>query len=215
MNINSIKHKFYFLESEATNHLDILLISEIKIDESFPLVQFLLDGFSKPYRLDQCTNGGEILLCVKDDISFCLLTEYKLQGSTECLFIEINIKKEVLFCCSYNPNKNSMSKTLHCLSKVLEIYICQYDNIMLLGDFNVESLDQVLNVFSNVDNLFSFAKELTCFKNPYNQSCIDPFLTNRPRSFQNTLTIGTGISDFHKMVITVIEVFYKNRKKIN
>ena len=38
LSINSIKHKFYFLESEATNHLDILLISETKIDESFPLV---------------------------------------------------------------------------------------------------------------------------------------------------------------------------------
>ena len=96
LNINSIKHKFYFHESEATNHLDILLISEIKIDESFPLVQFLLDGFSKPYRLDKCTNGGEILLYVRDDISFCLLTVYKLQDSNECLFIEINIKKEVV-----------------------------------------------------------------------------------------------------------------------
>ena len=50
LSINSIKHKFYFLESEATNHLDILLISETKIDESFPLVQFLLDGFSKPFN---------------------------------------------------------------------------------------------------------------------------------------------------------------------
>ena len=38
LSINSIKHKFYFLESEATNYLDILLISETKIDESFPLV---------------------------------------------------------------------------------------------------------------------------------------------------------------------------------
>ena len=96
LSINSITHKFYFLESEATNYLDILLISETKIDESFPLVQFLLDGFSKPYRLDQCTNGGEILLYVRDDISFCLLTEYKLQDSTECLFIKINIKKEMV-----------------------------------------------------------------------------------------------------------------------
>ena len=117
LNINSIRNKFHFLESEASKHLDILLISETKIDESFPSAQFLLDGFSRPYRLDRCANGGGILLYVRDDISSCLLTEYKLQDNTECLFIEINIrKKKWLFCCSYNPNKNNISKHLHCLS---------------------------------------------------------------------------------------------------
>ena len=47
-------------------------------------------------------------------------------------------------------------------------------------------------------------------KTPDNLSCIDLFLTNRPRSFQNTLT--TGISDFDKMVITVMKIFYKKQK---
>ena len=83
---------------------------------------------------------------------------------------------------------------------------------MLLGDFNVESSDPVLNDFRNVYNFFSLVKEPTCFKNPDNPSCIDLFLTNRPRSFQNTFTIETGISDFHKMVITVMKVFYKKQK---
>ena len=74
LNINLISNKFHFLESEASKHLDVLLISETKIDESFPPAQFLLDGFSRPYRLDRCANGGVILLCVIDDISSCLLT---------------------------------------------------------------------------------------------------------------------------------------------
>ena len=50
------------------------------------------------------------------------------------------------------------------------------------------------------------------FRKPYNPSFIDIFITNRPRSFQNTLTTETGISDFHKMVITVMKVFYKKQK---
>ena len=36
LNINSIRNKFYFLEYEASKHLDILLTLEIKTDESFP-----------------------------------------------------------------------------------------------------------------------------------------------------------------------------------
>ena len=91
LNINSIRNKFHFLESEASKHLDILLISETKIDESFPSAQFLLDGFSRPYRLDRYANGGGILLYVRDDIFSWLLTEYKLQDNTKCLFIEIKI----------------------------------------------------------------------------------------------------------------------------
>ena len=83
---------------------------------------------------------------------------------------------------------------------------------MFLGNLNIERSDPVLNDFCNVYNLFSLVKEPTCFKNPDNPSCIDLFLTNRPRSFQNTLTIETGISDFHKMVITVMKVFYKKQK---
>ena len=84
---------------------------------------------------------------------------------------------------------------------------------MLLGDLNVESSDPVLNDFCNVYNLFSLVQEPTCFKNPDTLSCVDLFLTNLPRSFQNTLTIETGISDFHKMFITVMKVFYKKQKQ--
>ena len=44
-------------------------------------------------------------------------------------------------------------------------------------------------------------KNKTCFKNPDRPTCIDLFLTNGPHSFQNTMTIFTGLSDFHKMII--------------
>ena len=39
----------------------------------------------------------------------------------------------------------------------------------------------------------------------YRSTCIDLFLTNSPHSFQNTMTISTGLSDFHKMIITVLK----------
>ena len=210
LNINSVRNKFHFRESEASKHLEILLISETKIDESFPSAQFLLDEFSRPYRLDRCANGRGILLYVRDDISSSLLTEYKLQDNIECLFIEFSIRKEKwLFCCSYNPNKNDISKHLHCLSRGLDTNISQYDNILPMGDLNVDSSGPVLNDFCNVFNLFSLVNETTCFKNPCNPACIDLFLANCPRSVQNTVTIETGISDFHKMVITVLKVFYR------
>ena len=55
-------------------------------------------------------------------------------------------------------------------------------------------------------------KEPICFKNPDNPSCIDLLLTNRPRTFPCTTTIDAGISDFHKLVVTVLKAFYKKQR---
>ena len=51
------------------------------------------------------------------------------------------------------------------------------------------------------------------FKNPNNPSCIDLFLTNRQQYFQQTCAIETGISDFHKMVVTVMKTHYIKQKQ--
>ena len=51
------------------------------------------------------------------------------------------------------------------------------------------------------------------FQKPFNPPCMNNFVHESClSSFQNTATIETGISDFHKMVITILKVFYKNQK---
>ena len=52
----------------------------------------------------------------------------------------------------------------------------------------------------------------TCFKNPDNPSRIDLILTNRSISFQNSGVIETGLSDFHKLVVTVMKTTFKKSK---
>ena len=57
-------------------------------------------------------------------------------------------------------------------------------------------------------------KELTCYKNSENPSCIDFILTKNPRSFFKTSTSLTGLSDFHKSVPSVFDTtFYKSKPK--
>ena len=38
-------------------YLDILILTETKVNDTFPAVQFLVSGFSEPYKLD--TNKNE------------------------------------------------------------------------------------------------------------------------------------------------------------
>ena len=87
-----------------------------------------------------------------------------------------------------------------------------YDNILLLGDFNAEINEISMTEFAELYNLKCLVKGSTCFKNPDNPSCIDLFLTNRYNCFQNTSTLETGLSDFHKMAITVMKVYFQKQK---
>ena len=65
--------------------------------------------------------------------------------------------------------------------------------------------------FCKVYKLKNLVKGTTCYKNPEKPSCIDLILTNRPRSFHGCHIIETGLSDFHKMTITVMKMYFKKQ----
>ena len=209
LNINSLRYKFDSLVEILRSNVDILLISETKIDSSFPTAQFKIEGYTT-YRLDRNSNGGGILLYVREDIPSTLLnTELLIEG----FCIEINIRKNKwLLVCTYNPNKNLISNHLKEIGKNLDNYSSKYDNFILLGDLNSEPTESAVRDFSQIYGCENLIKDNTYFKNPEKPSCIDFIITNRPKSFQNSVTLQTGLSDIHKMTLTVMKVFYKKQK---
>ena len=60
--MNSLRCKFELLTHQIKDNIDILMISETKLDESFRTSQFFMNGFRSPHRLDRNCNGGGILL---------------------------------------------------------------------------------------------------------------------------------------------------------
>lgn len=50
LNIKSVRIKFGLLCDQINGIIDILMIPETKIDDSFPLGNFLMDGSSTPYN---------------------------------------------------------------------------------------------------------------------------------------------------------------------
>ena len=55
------------MAADAEN-IDISLITETKIEYTFPVNQFYLNGCNLPYRHDRNNNGGSILVYVRNDI---------------------------------------------------------------------------------------------------------------------------------------------------
>ena len=115
LNINSVRNKFDLLTEKVAGNIDVLMIRERKIDESFPVGNFLLPEFSVPYRSDHDSKGGGILLYAREDIPSNLLSiENKL---IEGFYIELNFhKNKWLVNCSYNPHKSSTDNRLLALS---------------------------------------------------------------------------------------------------
>ena len=213
ININSIRNKIELLSEAVLGNIDILMVSETKIDMSFPTSQFVIQGFAAPFRLDRTNTGGGILVYVRDDIPSKLLNISYVSSDTECLAIEINLRKtKWLLICSYNPYKNNISNHLMNFIKIIDRNSSRYDKYLCIGDFNLENSETALRNFCDLYKLKNLVREPTCFKNPDNPSCIDLFLTNCSRSFQNTQVIETGLSDFHKMNLTVLKMFFTKQK---
>ena len=68
LNVNAIANKFDALKIIIANRLDVLVLVETKLDDSFPEQQFKIEGYKKPYRYDRNFNGGGVLIYVRKDI---------------------------------------------------------------------------------------------------------------------------------------------------
>ena len=111
--------------------------------------------------------------------------------------------------CSYNPHKNNARRHLNVITKALDTYDGTYENVVFLGDFNVGIEETTMKSFSESYNLTNLIKQPTCFKNPEKPSCIDLILTNTHKSFQSTYVIETGLSDFHRMTVSVLKMYFR------
>ena len=153
------------------------------------------------------------MVFVRENISSKKLLNHTLPTDIEALFIEINIRKaRFLLMAAYHRSDYYFFDSI---GHILDRYANQYDKILLSGDFNAQDTESCLSDFLYQHDLTNLVKEKTCFKRTDNPTCIDLFLTNFSNCFQCTRTITTGLSDFHKMVVTVLKyTIVKSKPKI-
>ena len=139
------------------------MISETKIDDSFPIANFLIDGFSQSYRINRKFSGGGIMLYVREDIPSNLLKVESLP--TEGIYVELKLRsKNWLINFSYNPNRNTIGNHLEALSDFLDFHSSSYNNIIILGDFNVGVEEPHMKTFCENYSLQNLIKQPTCYK---------------------------------------------------
>ena len=82
LDVNSLRNPFILIEELIKYKLDILLVSETKIDHGFPNHQFSIAGY-KTYRRDR--NMNENIPCRE-------LTAEEIDSNFEIIFLEITLR---------------------------------------------------------------------------------------------------------------------------
>ena len=209
LSVNSIRNKFEAIKLLFEGIFDIIIISETKLDNTFPAEQFYIDGYNIPVRLDNNEMSGGLLVYIKIDIP-CKVITSNLPENFEGIFIELKIRnKKWLVFTGYNPKTEYIQTYLDLVSKSLNVLVKEFENVLMLGDFNAQSTNANIKDFCDTYGLKHLITKPTCFKNVQNPTCIDLIMTNSPSSFQNSLCFETGVSDYHKLIVTVLRGSYR------
>ena len=209
LNINSIRNKFSDLCYILEDSLDIFSLAETKLDGSFPNSQFQLPGYQSPFRLDCTSQSGGLLTYVKDGIPARLLTNFKFDPLMQVIPIELNFRKTKWLVLSiYRPPRQDPDLFLNNLSDFIHCHEINYDNFIVIGDFNLEPTNPKLSNFLDLNNMANIMNCKTCFKSAHG-SCIDLLCTNRKTFFQHTGVVETGLSDHHLLIYSMLKTKYE------
>ena len=171
--------------------LVILSVDKTKIDSSYPDGQFQINDYQfPPFRRDRDKYGGGKIVFMR----LCLIKRTLPKFET---------KVPGTICIDYFLKRNENLETLFAeINLSLSTIVNEYDNIMLIGALNTKwNNNSYYSDLCDTFDLTNLIKANTCFKSS-NQTSIDVLLTNRPRSFQKSGVITTGLSDCNKMILT-------------
>ena len=99
------------------------------------------------------------------------------------------------------------------LSKNLAFYSFKYENFIVIGDFNAEMTNNYFEeICASLYNFKNLIKQPTYFKNLENPTRINHILTNHSKNFHSSSVFETGLTDFHKLTLTVLKVFHAKHK---
>ena len=210
LNVNHVAGKYNDFKLIIPGNIDIMILVETKLDNSYPTSQFLIDSYSTHFRRDR--NKSEVFLFEREDIPCKLLNLHRFPDDIECLFLEVNLRKTKILLFATSLPRQHDKYYFQCIGNALGVYSPKYEKYVLVEDLNAEENEAITKQFLELYGLKSLVHASTCFKSLNNPSCIDLILTNCYRSFQNMSILSSGLSDCHKMVITVMKTRYPKAK---
>ena len=77
----------------VAGNVEILSISETKLDPSFPNLQFLIPGFHNPLRMDVSSGRKGFSVYIKSSLPSKVLTKFELPKNIQVISFKLNLRK--------------------------------------------------------------------------------------------------------------------------
>ena len=114
----------------------------ISLDSTFPMNQFHVFGF-KVFRRDRYRFGVGLIIYINESILYSPLNDHPTFSNLKLIAIEIHQnKRRWLFIGTYKPPSQSDSELTKRLSLIIDCYSPKYENLILIGDFNLSTENQ-------------------------------------------------------------------------
>ena len=153
LNVNSLRIKFESLNELIKDTFDIFLVTESKLDSSFPDSQFSIPG-CRIVRKDQNRNGGGILFYINEGIPFKVIKSKQLPGNLEILKLEIILDKmKILLMELYKPPSFNEKHFLFDLNNAYNFFCTAFQNITLIGKFTIIPENKNLKDFYEMNKI--------------------------------------------------------------
>jgi hypothetical protein len=207
LNVNSLNSKIQEIkELQSTCKLDVLVLSETKLDASFKQEIFHIEGYSC-VRQDKRSNSGGMMIYISNDIPFSTGSIQICNDDLECLSIELNISNEkIMLTAMYKNPKTDPVIFKRFFEETCEHMSDHYENIIVIGDLNFNMLqDNMLKTIIPTFNFTNVINDVTCSKSS-NPTLIDVMLVTKRRKIMSTFSKDVGISDFHNLIGGVLRI---------
>ena len=143
VNINSITSPGrldelqYFMDE---NHIDILAVSELKIDSTIHPSLYTIQNFHPPIVKPRTRRGGGTAIYVKETLPFTRICDLE-NDDFEAIWAKVRIKdKTVIICSTYLPPHTPAEKQLryldHMTDAITRAQAHSPDVIAIMGDLN-------------------------------------------------------------------------------
>ena len=170
LNINSLRNKIRDLRLIIHDvPIDYFVIRETKLDNSIPNAQLTIDNYEIRTRRDRDKHGGGLIEFVRKGL-ICKRLRKNDSLNIEVICSEVNIpnKNWVVFIIYRLPDYSNLLALFRELGKYLNLASENYDNFIVMKDFNV-GIRQTSPESRKLDEFFSFfsltniIKSDTCF----------------------------------------------------
>lgn len=183
---------------------DVTIITETKLGDPQLEAQFCINDFSILCSLDRNRNGGGFKIFVRDDIPSKLLIKHSPPENIETDFIELNFRKcKWLLYATYRLPSQNHQYFFDNIDKSLHVYFT-YESVALASDFNTQVGEKSFDIFLISTRTYFHKLQPDVFKNPNNTSYM--------KEFFKTETVFKGLSDFHKLVLPIFQLYFSKRK---